>query len=67
MELNGAVLNVNIPCVTSRKTAFREDNKDENEYRDNVTALSNIGEIILKFLKLINLSGCLNQIKSRSK
>ncbi len=25
MELNGAALNVNKPCVTSRKTAFVED------------------------------------------
>ncbi len=25
MELNGAALNVNKPCVTSRKTAFLED------------------------------------------
>ncbi len=25
MELNGAALNVNKPCVTSRKTAFPKD------------------------------------------
>ncbi len=35
MELNGAALNVNKPCVTSQKTAFPKDNKveyAENEY-----------------------------------
>ncbi len=32
MELNGAALNVNKPCVTSQKTAFPKDNKVENEY-----------------------------------
>ncbi len=30
MELNGAALNVNKPCVTSLKTAFLKDNKVEN-------------------------------------
>ncbi len=30
MELNGAALNVNKPCVTLRKTAFPKDNKVEN-------------------------------------
>ncbi len=31
MELNGAALNVNKPCVTSRKTAFLKDKEVENE------------------------------------
>ncbi len=45
MELNGATLNVNKPCITAQKTAFRKDNKVENEYRDKVTDLSHIGEL----------------------
>ncbi len=38
-------LSVNRLCVTSQKTAFRKDNKVENEYSDKVTALSHVGEL----------------------
>ncbi len=38
-------LNVNIPYVTLRKTAFRKDNKVENEYRNQITELSHVGEL----------------------
>ncbi len=40
MKLNGAALNVNKLCVTSRKTAFPKDNKienAENEYPEKLT------------------------------
>ncbi len=44
-ELNAAALNVNIPCATSQKTAFRKYNKVENEHGDKITALLHFGEL----------------------